>query len=307
MKISVVMAVYNGEKYFAEQLKSIYEQSKSVDEIIIVDDCSSKRNKEIISDIIQNSKSQIRYFENKKNLGYAQTFFKALALSEGDYIFFSDQDDIWEYRKVELMVGEFERNKNILCLSSLNTIINADGKVVKVEKKLREKIIKINYNEVLNQKYLRPGMSLVIHKNLKEKVLSFNLLQLKQHDRFIELIAAVNNGFYILNESLTQYRIHENNESGLNLTMQLRSDFEGRLFQIDKEVQYLNTIEDFFEQSEQIYSEINKTKKFYIQRKQMLCKQLFFYVIWGIFHINKYSNKKIMFGDIIAKIEKNKY
>lgn len=307
MKISVVMAVYDGKKYFAEQLKSICGQSKCVDEIIIVDDCSNEKIDNILSNITLNSKSHIRYFENRKNIGYAQTFFKALALSEGDYIFFADQDDIWEYKKVELMVSELEKNKDILCLSSLNTIINANGKIMKVEKKYSGgRSRKIRYEEVLNQKCLRPGMSLVIHKKLKEKVISFNLMQLKQHDRFIELIAAVNNGFYILNEPLTRYRIHESNTSGLNLTMRLRSDFEGRICQIDKEVQYLNTIETFFQQAEPISSYIEKLKKFYTRRKEMLFKRLHFYIIWGFFHINKYSNIKILFGDIIAKIEKKR-
>ena len=49
--ISVIMAVYNGQKYIEEQINSIINQTKRVDEIIIIDDCSSKKCTEIIERI----------------------------------------------------------------------------------------------------------------------------------------------------------------------------------------------------------------------------------------------------------------
>ena len=48
MKISLIMAVYNGEKYLIKQLQSINNQTNKIDEVILIDDCSKDRSVEIV-------------------------------------------------------------------------------------------------------------------------------------------------------------------------------------------------------------------------------------------------------------------
>lgn len=58
MKVSVVMATYNGEEYIVEQLDSIINQSYPVDEIIICDDKSTDRTVGVITEYISRKKSE---------------------------------------------------------------------------------------------------------------------------------------------------------------------------------------------------------------------------------------------------------
>lgn len=98
--ISVCMATYNGEKYIKDQLLSILKQISSNDEIIISDDLSEDKTIEIIESL---NDSRIKLFLNKER-GYTNNFQNAIQQASGDYIFLSDQDDIWIDNKLEVMV-----------------------------------------------------------------------------------------------------------------------------------------------------------------------------------------------------------
>ncbi|WP_304409720.1 glycosyltransferase, partial [Faecalibaculum rodentium] len=106
--ISVAMAVYNGANYIEEQLDSILNQSRAVDEIVIVDDGSSDGSRDILLRFKQKYPI-IRLFFNENNLGYLKNFTKAASLTRGDIIFFCDQDDCWYQNKVETMIHTMEK------------------------------------------------------------------------------------------------------------------------------------------------------------------------------------------------------
>lgn len=79
--ISVAMATFNGEIYIQEQLDSIYNQTRKVDEIIIVDDCSSDSTVRVIEQYILSHKDiNIKLYKNEENLGYKKNFKKAISL-----------------------------------------------------------------------------------------------------------------------------------------------------------------------------------------------------------------------------------
>ena len=96
MKTSIVMATYNGAEYLYEQLDSIRDQSLKADEVIICDDCSKDNTVAMLKEYVEKNSlgDSWKIIENEENLGYANNFHKALMLAQGDYIFFSDQDDI---------------------------------------------------------------------------------------------------------------------------------------------------------------------------------------------------------------------
>ncbi|WP_419870117.1 glycosyltransferase family 2 protein [Chryseobacterium sp. CT-SW4] len=96
MKISVCLATYNGEKYITEQLKSILTQLGEDDEIIISDDNSSDKTIEIINGF---NDKRIKILQNKDK-GITKNFENALKNASGDYLFLSDQDDVWLPQKV---------------------------------------------------------------------------------------------------------------------------------------------------------------------------------------------------------------
>ena len=131
--ISVAMATFNGETYIQEQLDSIYTQTCKVDEIIIVDDCSTDSTVRVIEQYILSHKDiDIKLYKNEENLGYKKNFKKAISLCHGDYVFLSDQDDIWKFNKVEDMISIMEKNSNISVLASSFEFIDQKGDVFTV-------------------------------------------------------------------------------------------------------------------------------------------------------------------------------
>ena len=92
--ISIAMTTYNGEKYLCEQLDSILAQTFQDFELIICDDCSSDSTWQILEKYAHDN-SKVKIFRNEKNLGFKKNFEKAISLCQGEYIAFSDQDDIW--------------------------------------------------------------------------------------------------------------------------------------------------------------------------------------------------------------------
>ena len=102
MKISVCIATYNGSKYIKEQLDSILIQLGENDEVIVSDDSSSDNTIEIIKSLVD---KRIQIFEGQVFHNHTLNFEFALAQSTGDYIFLSDQDDVWMPDKVKIMIN----------------------------------------------------------------------------------------------------------------------------------------------------------------------------------------------------------
>ena len=120
MRISVAMATYNGARFITEQLDSIRLQSLPVDQVILRDDGSSDQTLEIVREYLETYElaPAWRITQNGKRLGYAENFRAAVEETDGDYVFFCDQDDIWEPDRVEDMVSEMEKRREILVLGS---------------------------------------------------------------------------------------------------------------------------------------------------------------------------------------------
>ena len=115
MTTSVVMCTYNGEKYIEQQLLTIFQQSRRPDEVIINDDCSKDRTVSIIRRFIEDHslKKKWHLYVNSVNVGWKKNFMDAILKSRGDVIFFADQDDIWHFRKIEIMSKICEKRPEI--------------------------------------------------------------------------------------------------------------------------------------------------------------------------------------------------
>lgn len=120
MKVSLVMAVYNGEKYLIEQLDSIRKQTYLIDEVILIDDVSTDNSYELIHQYIDGYKLiNWKLIKNENNLGYRKNFKKGLEIVDGDIIFLSDQDDRWHLNKIEVMVEKMSQSTILSLASSL--------------------------------------------------------------------------------------------------------------------------------------------------------------------------------------------
>src|SRR5690606_33629827 len=111
--ISIALCTYNGEKFLAEQLDSIVNQTYKNIEIIAVDDCSTDRTLTILQKYASKD-VRVKVYSNKTNKGYSKNFEYAISLCTGDYIAVSDQDDIWVSDKLELLINKIRINDDLL-------------------------------------------------------------------------------------------------------------------------------------------------------------------------------------------------
>lgn len=103
--VSIVIPVYNGERFITRALSSVLEQSYRPIEIIVVDDGSTDDSPNICQAV-----PEARY-TRQSNAGVASARNHGIRLSKGRYIAFLDQDDEWLPQKLEVQVGLLEQNK----------------------------------------------------------------------------------------------------------------------------------------------------------------------------------------------------
>lgn len=213
MKVSVVMCTYNGEKYITEQLDSLKNQTRRIDEVIICDDCSADKTANIIRNYINknNLKDRWYFYENTKNKGYADNFHAALMMTTGDIIFLCDQDDVWHLKKIEYMISMFKNDMSVLysehhdfkCADQ-----RSDNRIYDIEK---IRIKKIDFDS--DSMYLQaPGCAMVVSRQF---LLDANPYWYSgfAHDEFIWKIALCIGNIYCCNLNLVERRIHDLNTS----------------------------------------------------------------------------------------------
>lgn len=99
-KVSVVMPVYNGERYVESAIRSVMAQTFGDWELIVVDDGSGDRTCAMVKALAAED-GRIRLVENGANLGAARTRNRGMALCRGDFVALLDGDDLWRPEKLE--------------------------------------------------------------------------------------------------------------------------------------------------------------------------------------------------------------
>ena len=92
-QIDILMATYNGEKYLKEQIESILNQTYKSIRLVISDDCSKDRTKEILKQNEHDNRIEVHYHD--KNQGYIKNFEYLIKQVKNNIYMLSDQDDVW--------------------------------------------------------------------------------------------------------------------------------------------------------------------------------------------------------------------
>ena len=222
---SVLMAVYNGEKYITEQLDSIRLQSVSPDEVLICDDNSCDKSVELIAAYIKkNSLISWKILVNEKNLGWRKNFFLNLKNVSGDVVFFSDQDDIWKADKIEKMLSCFSMNDRVYAIGGYAQLIDAEGNNLTKEWEIPSTRCK-GSNGLIKSKSNIKGLSFGMWgcgMAIKRELISYlkyvkpDELDLISHDVFFWKIATILGGAYRYDRVVVERRIHDSNSSDVN-------------------------------------------------------------------------------------------
>lgn len=122
-KVSVIMSVYNGEKYLREAVDSILTQTFTDFEFIIVNDGSKDRTQEILKSYAD---PRIHLY-HQENTGLTKSLNKALKLSRGEYIARMDADDISLPERFETQIKHFQVDPSLTLCASRYQVIDENG------------------------------------------------------------------------------------------------------------------------------------------------------------------------------------
>lgn len=206
--ISVCIATHNGEKYIKEQLDSILCQLSSEDEVVISDDGSSDSTLEIIKSL-NDTRVKVVYQESPRGLSgheYATLNFEnALRNAKGDFIFLSDQDDVWADNKVIVSMKYLDKYDYIVSDAYVT-----DAKLNVVSDTRFTKDEKVHFNKYLAVVLSTPyqGSCAAFKRCVLDKALPFPK-GTQSHDRWIGNVAAFFFNHKIISEKLIYYRRHE--------------------------------------------------------------------------------------------------
>lgn len=236
MKISVVMATYNGSNYIIEQLESILRQTVAVDEVILCDDVSKDNTVELVEAFIHKNhlEESWRIEVNEKNIGYGSNFIHAVLKTTGDLVFFCDQDDIWVEDRVQVMTALMDRNPKILMLGSefepfvsssdAPTIPSWEMKKLKKDQSLEH--LKFQPKNVFIG---CQGCSMCIRRSFFEQIWPY-WYEGWAHDEFVWKLALCMDGAYIYHGITLKRRLHST-----NVTMH-------KMRELSKRVQFLEEL-----------------------------------------------------------------
>lgn len=210
-RVSVCLASYNGEKFIGEQIESILSDLRQFDELIICDDCSTDRTCSIIQSF---NDWRITLIRNKRNLGYIRNFEKLISLAEGDYVFLSDQDDIWIKGKIEKVISVFRADSSISLVCHSLGVIDALGNDLIICYPLypegrRNSLAFLVRHLIKAQVY---GCACCLKLKEMQGLLPFPA-SAYAHDHWIVVWAAMNGRIFFLRDKLVKYRRHESNVS----------------------------------------------------------------------------------------------
>ena len=222
--VAILLSTYNGERYIAEFLDSLIEQSYSEFKLIIRDDGSSDKTLEII----QNYQGllNIECYESDKNLGAAGSFMQLLSLAGSGYkyYFFADQDDVWHRNKISRAIEKIQHlDKRIALYFSALEIV--DSGLMHISYSNVPRLISFKNALVEN---IATGCASVINANARNLIISRPPERVLMHDWWVYLVCSAF-GEIVFDEFPTiKYRQHGANVIGSATS--LFDDYKRRLF-----------------------------------------------------------------------------
>lgn len=208
--VSVIMPVYNGERFVVEAVMSILNQSYKNVELIIVNDGSTDNTPLLLQQIAADDK-RIRLLTNPKPLGHAgeAAFNKATELARGTYIAKLDADDIAIPERIAVQVAYLNEHPDIFLAGSFLELIDEYGA------KIGTRTYPTNPDVIFSEFYYRNciGNPSIMYRN---NVVAGGIYLLKNEvftDDYYSFFIHMNNGHKFANipRYLTQYRIHKSN------------------------------------------------------------------------------------------------
>lgn len=204
MLVSVILPLYNGEKWIMDAIQSVLGQEYTSIELCVVDDGSSDNSISIVKQVVTQDQ-RVKFIHNTKR-GIASARNTGINRASGDIITFIDQDDLWTKNKLTKQIPELLKNPNAIILGNLEQF--CDEPILPSWAK----------KEHINQ--AKPGWepgTLMLKKKIIKQFNGFD--ESLQHggddSDFFMRVRDAGVSCIMLDEVILKKRIHQNNTSSL--------------------------------------------------------------------------------------------
>lgn len=236
--ISIIIPVYNNEKWFERCIESVINQTYNNLEIIIINDCSTDN----VEDIILKYKkldNRIIYIKNEENKGVGYSRNRGIEASNGNYIYFLDSDDYIEKDTIETLYNNIKQNDTYCCMTA--GFKEIDG----VRKEAHRKIEDL---ELLKS----PSVSVRLFnkKMIEESRIRFSNIKVGEDLEFVFKLLIFNNNVSYVDKALFTYVIH--NDSSIRSYTDEQLDTIKAIDSIVKYAKDNNKYEEFKEKIEYV-------------------------------------------------------
>jgi glycosyltransferase involved in cell wall biosynthesis len=212
--LNIAMCTYNGAAYVRQQLESFAAQTRRPDELLVCDDRSTDDTMSIVRDFAAEAPFPVHMHVNEQNLGLNQNFANALNMSDGDAVFFSDQDDVWRPEKIEKFEREFVADRDVGLVFAdarvvdpqLSPVGHTHWQSVDFSAALQDRVKSGGAFDVLARHCFVAGATMAVRADLKRAILP--LPPTWAFDAWAAMVAASLTKTRIIAEPLNDYRQH---------------------------------------------------------------------------------------------------
>ncbi len=219
--VSVVLCLYNGERFITEQLDSLRCQSYGEIEVVVADDGSTDNGVAVIEAYIASHRLETwKVIRNRENKGYAKNFLDTCGETTGSVIFFSDQDDIWEPDKIERMMDVLREHPELQVLSSDLAPFTVEKGAAELDRAYLEKMKNNGELEIFGTADAfhvgRSGCTMCIRRQFYDDIISYWRTGWG-HDEFVWKMSCVTRGCGVIHIVTTHRRMHSGNATNIKV------------------------------------------------------------------------------------------
>lgn len=203
--VSVIVPVYNGEKYLAEAIESIIKQNYQPLEIIIVDDGSTDKTAEIARQF-----QEVAHYVYQKNSGPSTARNRGIKLAKGELIAFLDADDLWVEGILPKQIDYLQNNSQVEIVKGRlqNLVTEIDPKTKVLRKKLGKPCVSVHIGSAVYRKSVFEKIGL-FDENLRHSEDVDFLVRIRENQLNLAVIDAVFLLYRRHKNSLTSQYDHE--------------------------------------------------------------------------------------------------
>lgn len=227
MKISIVMLAYNHERFIAKALKSVLMQETEYEyELIVGEDCSSDRTREIIKEYEKKFKGKMVPLYRKKNLGMTKNLLDCLRHCKGEYIAMLEGDDCWiDSQKLQKQIVYLKDHPEYIASTHNWNQVDSQGNFLK--RGFEESDIQVYTDQSLNMRLPGQTSTLIVrnimqdvYKKYRNKIIRYSWIPM---DTLAPVILLKYGNIVVFPDVMSEYRYYIE-ENGTNWSSKYELD-----------------------------------------------------------------------------------